>query len=114
MVSLGGLLIKPYGAWSLIAIKAMNSVVPDAAISYGLFMEIMLPVSIVCFAAYIAFGRFVLRLDVGKLASFKASGRKSRFFFRTKNVRYHLIVVGSLFICAIFLASFLAADCITK
>lgn len=84
MVSLGGLLIKPYGAWSLIAIKAMNSVVPDAAISYGLFMEIMLPVSIVCFAAYIASAVLLLRLDVGKLASFKASEEKADFSSRTK------------------------------
>ena len=106
VVSLGGLLIKPYGAWSLIAIKAMNSVVPDAAIGYGLFMEIMLPVSIVCFAAYIVLGRLLLRLDVSKLASFKASNEKTDFNFEQKVCSVILL----LLVFCLFAPSFLPAS----
>ena len=103
IVSLGGLLIKPFGAWSLIAIKGMASVIEGASIDYGVFMMVMLPVSFVCFAAYILLGRFALRLDVSKLASYKAKEEKTVF---TDEQKVCYIILLLLVFC-LFAPSFL-------
>jgi len=69
VVSLGGMIIKPYGAWSLIAQNALGSVIEGATIDYSVFMLIMVPASLVSLVAYILIGRFALHLDVSKLSN---------------------------------------------
>ena len=79
IVSLGGMIIKPYGSWSVVALNALKSTIEGATIDYNAFVAVMLPASLVSLLAYVLIGRFVLRLDVSKLKNADNSGKDFKF-----------------------------------
>lgn len=103
IVSLGGMIIKPYGAWSVVALNTLKTVIEGATISYNAFMMIMIPASLVSLLAYIAIGRFVLRLDVSKLRDVDNSNKTYEF---TKDQKICLAFLILLAFC-VFAPSYL-------
>ena len=106
IVSLGGMIIKPYGSWSVVALNALKSTIEGAAISYSAFIAVMIPASLVSLLAYVLIGRFVLKLDVSKLRDADNSGKTFNFTTDQKICLAFLVVLA----CAVFAPSYLPAS----